>query len=279
MTSSPDADNGGNPNTAQLWLINACVGALQSVVESMTQERPEITWNVVENDALADPSTETWSWWSSTFSMLPETAIVVGAKPEAWSALGRSVLATLGVDQASVEDIQATCRDLVAQLASAVGQRLAERLETSVSSGDAASSGRPTAAYKVDLVIDSLSTTLRVAFDELLLQCLTPVITPNAANSSAVPLQPFHYLPLHLQLVFGRTRVPLGDIVKWTVGTVIETGQLTTEPVDIICDDVVFARGRVVLCGGTYGVKIVSWPSLQKGAVHYGETAVKPAGD
>jgi flagellar motor switch protein FliN len=61
-------------------------------------------------------------------------------------------------------------------------------------------------------------------------------------------------LPVSVSL--GRAQVPLKDVLKLTTGSIIELSRAIVEPVDIIVNNCVIARGDVVVVEGNFGVRI-----------------------
>lgn len=55
---------------------------------------------------------------------------------------------------------------------------------------------------------------------------------------------------------FGRTEVPLREVVRFGVGSMIELNRSVDEPVDLLVNNYPFARGEVVVVDGYYGVRI-----------------------
>ena len=55
---------------------------------------------------------------------------------------------------------------------------------------------------------------------------------------------------------FGRTQLPLKDVIKLSTGSIVELNRAITEPVEVIVNNCVIARGEVVVIEGNYGVRI-----------------------
>jgi flagellar motor switch protein FliN len=55
---------------------------------------------------------------------------------------------------------------------------------------------------------------------------------------------------------FGMTQIPLRDVVRVGVGTIIELNRTVDEPVELLVNGRLLARGEVVLVDGYYGVRI-----------------------
>ena len=59
-----------------------------------------------------------------------------------------------------------------------------------------------------------------------------------------------------MSVSFGRTQMRLKDAVKLSTGSIVELNRTITEPVEIIVNNCVIARGEVVVVEGNYGVRI-----------------------
>jgi flagellar motor switch protein FliN len=63
-------------------------------------------------------------------------------------------------------------------------------------------------------------------------------------------------IPLDLTVELGRSRKKINDLLKITPGSVIELDQLEGEPVDILVNKTLIARGEVVVEKEKYGIRI-----------------------
>ncbi len=54
----------------------------------------------------------------------------------------------------------------------------------------------------------------------------------------------------------GRTKMPVKDILNLSEGTVIELDKITDEPIELMVDNRVFARGDIVLIDDHFGIRI-----------------------
>jgi flagellar motor switch protein FliN/FliY len=54
----------------------------------------------------------------------------------------------------------------------------------------------------------------------------------------------------------GSNQTPIKDILLWGEGTLVELERMDREPVDVLVNNKLFARGEVVVVGETFGVKI-----------------------
>jgi flagellar motor switch protein FliN/FliY len=56
--------------------------------------------------------------------------------------------------------------------------------------------------------------------------------------------------------VLGRARMPIGDLLKLQIGTVVELDRRVGEPVDIFVNNRLIARGEVVMIENVLGVTL-----------------------
>lgn len=107
----------------------------------------------------------------------------------------------------------------------------------------------PAATRKADPEPASASAQ-NVAFAQL---SPTPVRTaePGLANLDLV-----HDVPLLISAVLGRTAMPLREVVSLQAGSVFELDKAAAEPIDLFVNNILIARGEVVVVDDKYAVKI-----------------------
>ncbi len=69
---------------------------------------------------------------------------------------------------------------------------------------------------------------------------------------------------LPVSVSFGRAELALRDVLKLTTGSIVELNRSLTDPVEIIVNNRVIARGEVVVIDGNYGVRIQEIVSRDK---------------
>jgi flagellar motor switch protein FliN len=81
----------------------------------------------------------------------------------------------------------------------------------------------------------------------------TPIRTaqPGQANLDLV-----HDVPLQISAVLGKTVMPLREVVSLQSGAVFELDKLAAEPIDLYVNNILIARGEVVVVDDKYAVKI-----------------------
>ncbi|HEX5430869.1 MAG TPA: flagellar motor switch protein FliN [Bryobacteraceae bacterium] len=69
---------------------------------------------------------------------------------------------------------------------------------------------------------------------------------------------------LPVSVSFGRAQIPLKDVLKLTTGAIVELNRSIAEPVEVIVNNCVIARGEVVVVDGNFGVRIQQVISRQE---------------
>ena len=78
----------------------------------------------------------------------------------------------------------------------------------------------------------------------------------NQAGQGVEALEAVHDVPVKVQAVLGRARMPVGELLQLGAGTVVELDRRVGEPVDIFVNDRMIARGEVVLIDNALGVTL-----------------------
>jgi flagellar motor switch protein FliN/FliY len=94
---------------------------------------------------------------------------------------------------------------------------------------------------------------------------------PNAQTAAFTPMQPtpvraahpghanldlVHDVPLQISAVLGKSVMPLREVVSLQSGTVFELDKLAADPIDLYVNNILIARGEVVVVDDKYAVKI-----------------------
>lgn len=83
------------------------------------------------------------------------------------------------------------------------------------------------------------------------------------SDSQAGKLDRLLDVELPVSVSFGRAQLPLKDVIKLTTGSIVELNRSVSEPVEIIVNNCVIARGQVVVVEGNFGVRIMQVVSRQ----------------
>jgi len=260
--------------TVHSWLADEWATQITHVMESMTGEAPSVAYAPHEvSTAEIDPNQTELVWWEQRFSNGPEAIAWIGAATGSWEEIGNRVLKSAGVDDGDQETIRSTYLEIVSQALSGVASAISKRArrETSCLEGRTAPP-ESTAEFK--------AYRFQITFGEQAFQVLTlfsksiedlpetppetsqPKALPPAAKPSAEEIGKSHSIDLLLDVElpvsvsFGRAQLPLKDVIKLTTGSIIELNRSVSEPVEVIVNNCVIARGEVVVVEGNFGVRI-----------------------
>lgn len=81
----------------------------------------------------------------------------------------------------------------------------------------------------------------------------TPI---KAAHPGHANLDLVHDIPLQISAVLGQTALPLRDVVSLGAGSVFELDKNSTDPIDLYVNNILIARGEVVVVDDKFAVKI-----------------------
>ena len=88
-------------------------------------------------------------------------------------------------------------------------------------------------------------------------KALPPASRPEAEETGkAHPIDLLLDVELPVRVSFGRAQLPLKDVIKLTTSSIIELNRSVSEPVEVIVNNCVIARGEVVVVEGNFGVRI-----------------------
>ncbi len=85
-----------------------------------------------------------------------------------------------------------------------------------------------------------------------------------AAATSAAPLDMLMDVPLKISVELGRTRLAVKEVLALQHGSVVELDRLAGEPVDVLVNDRLVARGEVVVIEDRFGIRITETVSPAK---------------
>jgi flagellar motor switch protein FliN len=257
----------GNTSIGQQAYLEQIARALESAVSSMSGQEVRVTpgkLGPVAPDSLL---------WEQPFDS-PAGAKVWAAAPEAvWSALGGLVLREAGLEPSRDEE-RSTYLELLTQGLSGFSQALGVALKRPVNCVDgkqidALPGGLAGATFEIALGeqhLTGLWVALSSAFDANERSAASSEAAPGpgagrgtAQAEDVIPVRSLDLLldvELPVSVSFGRAQLPLKDVVKLTTGSIVELNRSVTEPVEIIVNNCVIARGEVVVIEGNYGVRI-----------------------
>lgn len=230
--------------------------------------------------------------WSQKLNIHKNPVFQVAVENTVWREVGTRALVAVGLEDPEESDILATYLELLTQALSGLARFLTGKAGTEVTLESGAESPVPVSSAAAPFHCLRLASPTGFAADlfvriepvviEALLheqaesaqQAVAPVeaeqkqAQPQRAASAASasgggtshPPPPSMELLLDVEMPvsvsFGRTNLLLKEVIKLSTGSIIELNRTITEPVEVIVNNCVIARGEVVVIEGNYGVRI-----------------------
>lgn len=260
-------------NAAPLWLAEEMSRQLTNVMEAMLGKSPYVAYVPHELSAAdLDAGENQLLWWQQRFSVAEGALLWVGAAQQSWNEIGNRILKSAGVDDGDRESIRSTYLEIVNQALSGVAGALSARARTDVACEEGQEATPATsdgAGYSFEIGIGDLTFPVIGIFSKALLDVPDSAAQPEAprrADSAAKPAAGELGKPSAIDLLldvelpvsvsFGRAQLALKDVIKLTTGSIVELNRAVSEPVDVIVNNCVIARGDVVVVEGNFGVRI-----------------------
>ena len=79
---------------------------------------------------------------------------------------------------------------------------------------------------------------------------------PSSQENQSRRLELLLDVPLDLSVELGRTRMSIQDLLNLSPGSVVELDKIAGEPLDILVNDRLIARGEAVVVNDKFGVRI-----------------------
>lgn len=79
---------------------------------------------------------------------------------------------------------------------------------------------------------------------------------PPAGGPKDRNLQMILDIPLRVTVELGRTKMPVSELLNLTQGSVIELNKLAGEPMEVLVNDKLIARGEAVVVNEKFGVRL-----------------------
>ena len=102
---------------------------------------------------------------------------------------------------------------------------------------------------------DGTVMTLHVIFSPALLEGLSAAAVDTQVGCSE-NMGLLLDLELPISVSFGKVQVLFQELLKFSIGSIVELNRTLDDPVEITVNDHVIARGEIVVVKGNYGVRI-----------------------
>ena len=253
-------------------LLDHWTAGLAQVVESMAGQKPDLRWE----PGGAPPADSDLLWWEQPFQILPGMIVWVATPHATWEYAGTVTLKAAGLETVEVNEARNTWLEILGQslsvLARAIGAVLGRELtcEAGMERGPEANP-EITASIPVSFGETALAP-IWIGFSSKLIAVVShPAAagddaaatgdgSPGAGAAERGGIPPTMDLLLDVELPvsisFGKTEILMKDVLKLTTGSIVELNRGVNEPVEVLVNHCLIARGEVVVVEGNYGVRI-----------------------
>jgi flagellar motor switch protein FliN/FliY len=207
--------------------------------------------------------------WRQPFSLAAGASLWLVAGKNLWEAVGRMILGGPGVESVPDDDCRSTWHEISGQTMSGIAQALSADLAREV----LAQGGEPDfdgpGGHVQEAVLEIRNSMqiwhLRIFWNSQFAAAFpVPASSQAAAHSSGAQeatvsktLELLLEVALPVSVSFGKTSLQLREVLKLNTGSVVELDRLVSEPVEVIVNNCVIARGEVVVVDGNYGVRVL----------------------
>lgn len=267
-----------NASAGAARIIEHLGSALAESLSSMTGQTFTISAAGQEGDDLTDSIV-----WQQVFSSSQDPGMWLAVGKDLWAAAGGMVLSAVGIEAAADDDCRSTWLEIASQTMSGLAMRITADVQQEVTTARGEELPALPAVTPITLtaVCGDQSWNFRVAYAPSLLALYDPrpasaQPSPEASFSRTLDLLLDVALPVSVS--FGKTVLAIREVLKLNTGSIVELNRLVTEPVEVIVNDCVIARGEVVVVEGNYGVRILHLATREDRLRTGMELSVKAAG-
>jgi flagellar motor switch protein FliN/FliY len=202
-------------------------------------------------------------------------AVWVAASEAAANSAGGHVLRSAGIEESDAASLKSTYLETISQAlsgtAGAIGSRLGHEVTCTGGEESSLAADAQWAMLKIHLGGETVN--IAIGLESALVTAMAAP-TPDASTprkpaelgaaatsgfAGPVNSKTFDLLldvELPVSVSFGRAQVQLKDVLKLTTGSIVELNRSILEPVEIIVNNCVIARGEVVVVEGNFGVRV-----------------------
>jgi flagellar motor switch protein FliN/FliY len=275
------------------WLASEWMARFAEVMQTMTDATPQMHFTGIDELPQAE-----LLWWKQLFSCSPQCPFWVGTREQNWAAIGQSVLLSAGVDNPPAAEIRGTWLGILRQTMGGLAGGLSGRISIQVTCGDGTETDIQRSAGRIFEVSAEIAGSPRVVFYLVISDGLADAVgvppetkpleahlrvagetslrpgtyehMPNVADSRTFELLLDVELPVSVS--FGRATLKINQALNLVSGSLIELNRALTDPVELLVNNCIIARGEVVIVEGNYGVRLTEIVShkerLQQGRRH-----------
>jgi len=254
-------------------LVEHWASGLADVVASMADQKPDVRWET----AGAPPAEPDLLWWEQPFQVSPGALVWVATPRATWDYAGTLTLKAAGLETVETNEARNTWLEILGQSLSGMALGIGGVLGREVAceaGAERAPGAPPEFAASLSLTFSGeAQPAIWIGFSGKLVDLLAhPAGAESGDSHAAQPdtagtvhshprdVPPTMDLLLDVELPvsvsFGKTEIAMKDVLKLTTGSIVELNRGVNEPVEVLVNHCLIARGEVVVVEGNYGVRI-----------------------
>jgi flagellar motor switch protein FliN/FliY len=263
-----------NQGTEQIrGLPDQWTAGLAEVVASMADQKPQVRWEAT----ATPPAGPELLWWEQPFQIVPGAAVWVATPRSTWEYAGTLTLKAAGLETVETNEARNTWLEILGQSLSGLARSIGGVLGREVACETGSERGpeaNPETAASVSLTFgEAPQAPLWIGFSPKLVDLISHPAggdagdahdgqdaRGDAGHAGRGDTPPTMDLLLDVELPvsvsFGRTEIAMKDVLKLTTGSIVELNRGVNEPVEVLVNHCLIARGEVVVVEGNYGVRI-----------------------
>lgn len=241
------------------WLEAQGPPQWQMVLESLTGE----SLHAQAAGRVQAPEPDAWKY-AVSLGGLEGTKLFAAGSSTSWRQVAELIVGDLE------SEYEATALEAAQQLLGGLARTLGALAKRESSPGATTRVDTTDSALWLDIraKVKDHDILIAVGLDSRLLPLFEPPAEPpkpsaERSNLSA-NLEVLLDVELPITISFGRAKLPLKDLLKLSSGAIVELNRSVSEPVEVIVNDCVVARGEVVVVEGNYGVRVTQIVSRQE---------------
>ncbi|MCI0628807.1 MAG: FliM/FliN family flagellar motor switch protein [Acidobacteria bacterium] len=252
-------------------LIAAWTRAAQQVFEGLTKVKPELQWKLRQTTEDASENLPAVQWWEAHYEGAGDLRAWIGVATPAALELSRlaHAVVTSGENDAESHPVEPTIESLSKVFADLLSRETGkvltweriQRLPEAPQLSEVYATEISLPEGTVLPLLVGFNAELQDGFGQPLQQDPQPKRRPQQQPPSVreqdAGLGPLSNLELPLRVRFGRTQLALERVLQLQVGSVLELEGSREDPVDLLVNGSLVAKGEVVAVEGYYGVRIL----------------------
>jgi flagellar motor switch protein FliN len=243
--------------------LSQALGCLTGADFRVTAQQPDHDPGVLDEPIV----------WQQSFSVMDGPSLWIVAGRDLWHGLGTATLEAAGIDSVTEDDCRSTWQEIVQQTMAGIASGISADQDREVTAGKGELLGtEPRELTWLEFSVtasDNRKWSFKLAWDSELAgngvpqieETRSPVVRENAISKKTFDLLLDVALPVSIS--FGKTSLQIREVLKLNTGSIVELNRFVTDPVEVIVNDCVIARGEVVVVDGNYGVRIIELASRE----------------